>query len=166
MKDLNNLAYDFDLFAEKKEGAKVIDINEIKSRKEDPEVSKTSRNTKSSIGLLASNVRNFLFAAVVVAILCMGIYTRSEITEVQAEIENAKTEIAVLDSEKTRLEMEIEASLSVQNIEADAAAMGMQKQEKAQTSYIVLSDEDSAEVLTDEEEEGFVESLKAMLGIE
>jgi len=166
MKDLNNLAYDFDLFAEKKENAKVIDINEIKSRKENPEVSERSRNARSSIGLLASNVRNFLFAAVVVAILCMGIYTRSEITEVKAEIENAKTEIAVLDSEKTRLEMEIEASLSVQNIEADAAAMGMQKQEKAQTSYIVLSDEDSAEVLADEEEEGFVESLKAMFGIE
>lgn len=92
----------------------------------------------------------------------MGLYTRGRITEIKSEIEKTKSAIETLKSEETRLNMEIEASLSVKNIEREAESMGMQKQEREQTSYLVLDQADEAEVLTEEDVTLFGR-LKALL---
>lgn len=158
MRQQNNLAYDFELFSEKK--SNVIDINEVRARQE--KINEQRRSNEKVVWSVAAFVRNFVLVSFVIGVLCMGIYTRGEITEIKSEIEQTKTQIEALKSEETRLNMQIEAALSVKNIEAEAQMMGMQKQEKAQTSYLVLDSVDEAQVIG-AQEQTLLEKLKVLL---
>lgn len=158
MREQDNLAYDFDLFTPKKEN--IIDLDRV--REHQPEQRKHPGSAPAKAVNLLAFLRTFTLVAFVVGILCMGLYTRGQITEMKSEIEKTKSAIETLKSEETRLNMEIEASLSVKNIENEAASMGMQKQEKAQTTYLVLDQADEAEVLTADDETLFGK-LKALL---
>lgn len=158
MREQDNLAYDFDLFTPKKEN--IIDLNRARAN-QPQQKRKPDAAPEKSVHLLKF-LRNFALVAFVVGILCMGLYTRGRITEIKSEIEKTKSAIETLKSEETRLNMEIEASLSVKNIEREAESMGMQKQEREQTSYLVLDQADEAEVLTEEDVTLFGR-LKALL---
>ena len=154
----NNLAYDFEMFSQKKEN--IIDINEVRARSK--KINEQQRSNAKAAWSMAAFVRNFVLVAFVIGVLCMGIYTRGEITEIKSEIEQTKTQIEALKSEETRLNMQIEAALSVKNIEAEAQMMGMQKQEKVQTSYLVLDSTDETELI-DTHEQTLLEKLKVLL---
>lgn len=86
-------------------------------------------------------------AGIVLFMLSFNIYTRAEINDVQAQIEDAKATIEELDSEKTMLQMKMENIISYSNLEQEAHRLGMQKKTKQQIHYFNSSDSDSAEII-------------------
>ena len=86
-------------------------------------------------------------AGIVLFMLSFNIYTRAEINDVQAQIEDAKATIEELDSEQTMLEMKMENIISYSNLEQEAQRLGMQKKTKQQIHYFNSSISDSAEIV-------------------
>ena len=63
----------------------------------------------------------------------------------RSEINELNEEIVELESESTRLSVEMERKISVTNLEEAAEALGMQKCEKSQVTYIQTNNTDTAE---------------------
>jgi len=156
----DNLAYDFELFAPKK--SKILEINTEKDDAQEEKVLEAHEGAKVGGLKLLNTVKNVLCATFVLSMICMLIYSRSEISEVKDQISTTETEIDTLISEETRLKMEFEKSISLTNIEEEARALGMKKQESGQTSYLMVSDKDKVEVLVSEDESVFAK-LKTFL---
>ncbi len=148
-----NLAYDFELFEDKKNNIVNIEESEafVKNR--------AQKNAEAKKAAARSKAINLILIGIVIAILCAGLYTRGLITEVKDEINTVKKEISTIDSNIVRLEMELESAVSFETLAEDAQKLGMRPKEKAQTIYITLNSEDKAEVLS-LEEDSFMDSLK------
>ena len=65
---------------------------------------------------------------------------RIAINEVNAEIKAIQTEINELDSEYTKLSVDFNRIISYQNLEEEAAKLGMRKMDKSQVVYIRVND--------------------------
>ncbi|MGN1080826.1 MAG: hypothetical protein ACI4QV_01930 [Acutalibacteraceae bacterium] len=150
-----NLAYDFEMFETKK--TKVVSIEQSESFKKET-AEQLSAEKKERI---KDRLTNILLIAFIIAVLCAGLYTRGQITEVNDQINKVQDEINILENDKVRLEMELESIVSFETLAEDAQALGMQPKEKTQTVYITMNNEDKAEVLS-EDEPTFAESLKAI----
>lgn len=148
-----NIAYDFELFEEKKNN--IVNIEESEAFVEN----RAKKNEDARKAAVRSKAINLILIGIVIAILCAGLYTRGLITEVKDEINTVKKEISTIDSNIVRLEMELESAVSFETLAEDAQALGMRPKEKAQTIYITLNNENKAEVLS-YEEESFMDSLK------
>lgn len=148
-----SLAYDFELFEEKKNN--IVKIEESRLYRNN----RTQAAAASKKAAVRSKAVNLVLVIAVVGILCAGLYVRGQITEVNDEINTVKKEIATLESDIVRLEMELESAVSFETLAEDAKALGMQPKEKSQTIYITLNSEDKAEVLS-EEDESLFDSLK------
>jgi len=79
-----------------------------------------------------------------VTMICAGIALRVEISEVNSEILSAKSKLAALSGEETRIDMEIEELVSYKNIEEAASLLGMKKLDKSQIVYIRVNEENKA----------------------
>lgn len=144
----DSLAYDFNMFMphntsaapkiepEPKEyaGADIVRIPKRTSQKR-------TRAAKRTVSLSAFAL---LSSALVLFALCGNIYLRLRINEVNSQINDLKSEIEVLDSEKTSLQVELERRISYSNIEVEAAEIGMQKLDKNQVKYIRVNDKNTA----------------------
>ncbi len=135
-----SLAYDFDMFlpAEKRERKEdnVIKMPKSATRKKSARRAATRRLSVSAFAVLASI---FLLAA-----LCGNIFFRIRINETDAKINQVKSELTTLYGEKTACEVELERKISYDNIEVQAAELGMQKMDKSQVRYIRVNDKDTA----------------------
>lgn len=147
----DSLAYDFELFMPRTETSSRAEIVKMPERK----VNKAARRAaKKSVSKTVSIV---LLGTLFVSMICAGIALRVEISEVNSQIVSAKSELAALSGEETRIDMEISRMTSFKNIEEEALALGMRKMDKSQIVYIRVHDGNKAvdgdgNVLTAEKE--------------
>ncbi len=135
----DSLAYDFEMFmprsAEPVRKDNIVKIPQSKQQRH----AKTRAVKRVSASALAVMTTVFVLAA-----LCGNIFLRLQINEVNSKISDLKSEINVLESEKTSLEVQLERVISYSNIELEAAEIGMQKMDKNQVKYIRVNDENTA----------------------
>lgn len=132
----DSLAYDFELFMpkEKKQPATVVKMPEKK-------IKKAKAKAKKRVSSVASVLALSVF---MVAIVCVNIALRVEISEVNSDIVEAKTRYAAVSGEETRLNVEFERMISYGNLEEAAKELGMKKTDKDQIVYIEVNDSDKA----------------------
>lgn len=137
----DSLAYDFEMFAPK--------TRETEKRKDNivvmPKKAAVSKKRKQAASRkLSAPVSAVMVAVFLLAGFCGNIALRLEINEVNAQINDVKTAIAELDSEKTSLEVEMQRRISYANLELEAVQLGMIKPEKENVTYIRVNDTNAA----------------------
>lgn len=131
-----SLAYNFELFMpQEKKKAEVLPMprnkNQAKRR------AKAKSKPKTRLGLIA-------ITAMFLLILCSNLILRAQITATESQIEQINKEIAVLESEAVRMNVEIEKKLSYSNLEQEAYNLGMRKMDKSQVVYIKTNEQNKA----------------------
>ena len=134
----DSFAYNYDIFAPSQK--KKAEIHEYPNN----EV-KTKSKTKKALKDRAILIRNLVISALVVGAVCCSLFLRAEISSMRSEINELNEEVVELESESTRLSVEMERKISVTNLEEAAEALGMQKCEKSQVTYIQTNNTDTAE---------------------
>ncbi len=134
----DSFAYNYDIFAPSQK--KKAEIHEYPV-----ENTKTSSKAKQERADRAILVRNLVISALVVISVCASLFLRAEISSMKTEINAINDEIVELESESTRLSVEMERKISVTNLEAAAVELGMQKCEKSQVTYIQTNNIDTAD---------------------
>lgn len=128
----NSLAHDYDMFMPKqpKTADKIIEMpkERIKTRPE--------AKAKPFSRILPVVATVFILGAVF-----GNLFIRAEISKVGNEISAAEAVGEQLESEHTRLSVELEKKTSVGNLEKQAEKLGMQKQERIQMNYIFASEQ-------------------------
>ena len=137
-----NVAYDFSLFEEAPQRAPQSKPNNVIQIPQE----KLERNRRRKLKPFA--VASFLvFTLISLAIVGTMIYSQVQLTELTAEINSKKTELAEAESLYTQLEMKAEAKLSLKKVEEYATQqLGMRKLESYQVEYITLSEGDKVVV--------------------
>ncbi len=132
----DSLAYDFDMFLPRhsNESAKIVKM---------PQKKKTA-SQKRAKAVVSDSVKSIAIITFVLAVICANIFLRVKITEVNTDINKIKAEIVELESENTRLNVELENRLSYQNIEEAAVQLGMKKMDKSQVIYIKTNSANAA----------------------
>lgn len=137
----DSLAYDFEMFMPKKaEQTKSKDNIVVMPKKAESD----RKRRRSAARSLSPSVAVIMCAFFILAGLCGNIALRLQINEVNAEINDMKSAIAELDSEKTVLEVELQRRISYSNLELEAVQLGMKKPAKENVTYIRVNDKDAA----------------------
>lgn len=88
-----------------------------------------------------------VLAGVVLATVFMLIYNQVAITEAANKITGLNKELAALQSDQTRIEMQIENKMSIKKIEEYATEqLGLVKLENYQIKYVDITKEDKIEI--------------------
>lgn len=95
----------------------------------------------------AQAIKLMAIATVLFLVLGFQIYSHVRVEELNRQIETTKSSISVMQSENTRLKMDLNASASLDKVEDYAVnELGMVKVENYQVNYLNLSGGDSVEV--------------------
>lgn len=126
-----NLAYDLSLFENRQRKVKPVP-------KELPRVLPRSR-LRTAVLLMGRVTAGIMVGLV----LSAGIYSRVMLTETVDQLSRAEATLAELQSEQTRLKMQLDSKASIKNIEQYATGtLGLNRAEKYQINYIALSGDD------------------------
>lgn len=88
------------------------------------------------------------------AVMCFALYNRAQLTELTSEVGKAQRALSVLQSESTKLQLSLEGSVSLRNVEEIAQVdLGLVKAEPTQTILLTLSEGDK--VVIEEGDGGF-----------
>lgn len=137
----DSLAYDFEMFAPKTaEKRKTRDNIVVMPKK----AAVSKKRKQAAARRLSAPVSAIMVAVFLLAGFCGNIALRLKINEVNAEINDVKSAIAELDSEKTSLEVEMQRRISFANLELEAVQLGMIKPEKENVTYIRVNDTNAA----------------------
>lgn len=132
----DSFAYNYDIFAPRV--AKKAEILEY------PEKKKKTR-VKANVKVNTELVTKCVIAVLVFAAVCGSLFLRAEISALESKLNSVNNEIVALDSELTRVEVEMERKITYGNLEQAAAELGMQKCEKSQVTYVKINETDTAE---------------------
>ena len=89
----------------------------------------------------------FFAAVIVIGITSLMIVNRVALTEIGEEINAANEDLQILQSENTRLNVELEEKMSLDNIEEKAVnELGLTKMNNYQVQYLNLTQEDKIEL--------------------
>ena len=133
----DSLAHDFELFMPRESKTSKAQIVKMPDRKKSVARKAARRQFSHTASII-------LIGAFIVAMICAGIAMRVEISEVNAQIVDAKKDLAELSGEETRIDMQIEQLMSYKNIEEAATELGMKKMDKSQIVYIRVNDTNKA----------------------
>lgn len=142
---VDSFSHDYAMFMPK-EQRKYDNVIEIDRKNQDRQ--KTAHRTKAR-SVSASKLVTVSLAAVALLLLIVGIFLRVQITEVTSQINAMQTKIERSQAANTELEMQLEAAVSIDNLEQKAQSLGMHKAENYQMNYIAVYDHDN---ITDGEE--------------
>ena len=133
-----SLAYNFELFmpAEKRK-AEVLPMPTVKKQAKKRVKTKNKAVVSSRVGLIA-------ITALFLIMLCCNLVLRAQITSAESEINEINKQIAVMESEATRIGVELEKKLSYSNLEQAAYGLGMRKMDKSQVVYIKTNEQNKA----------------------
>lgn len=117
------------------------DLNaEVIDRKKSISV-KNNRNQKGAA------VKGFLLAMSAMLLLCCFIYAKVQENEVYNSISSTKKEIELLTSENVRMQSELEAKMSMKNVEDYAEnTLGLTKLDQSQIVYMEVQSDNVIEV--------------------
>ncbi len=144
-----NAAYDLTLFEEEE----VYELPKAKSQKNivydiDEERKKRVKPRVNPLTAMLS----FAVSALVILAVAAIIHGQAQLTELNKQIGDAKTELTELESYYTQLQMKVENKLGPSVIEEYAKnTLGMSKTESSQKEFISLSEGDKATVADSEE---------------
>lgn len=136
----DSLAYDFEMFMPKTAPKTNTRDNIVVMPKT---AQKRNAKRRAAARTLSPSVTAIMCAFFILAGLCGNIALRLQINEVNSEINDMKSSIAELDSEKTSLEMELERRISYSNLETEALALGMKKPSKDDVTYIRVNNKNA-----------------------
>lgn len=137
-------------------------------QKKYPKKSTARKTNKKTSQKLKQNKKEHVkvigYLAVVFSILFAISYRNSVIDENFKETQSLKTELATIEKENEQLEVNIESSLNLKNIEEVAKSnLGMQKLDSSKTKYINLPREDYVEPATEkvviQEESNWIQEI-------
>ncbi len=147
-------------------------VSKIKKQEEINKAKKKQEEQKVKNALIAkTKVAVFFKCAILFIIVFFMLFMNSRISESFSQIQNLKFQITELQKANDQLEINIQNSLNLNNVEQKAKELlGMQKLSNKQTSYISLSKKDFVEprtekVIIEEETNWFdnmIEKLKKM----
>jgi len=105
-----------------------------------------------------------MYSILIFAILFAISYRNAQIDENFDKVQNLKAELAAIEKENTQLEVAIESSLNLTNLEQQARSLlGMQKLTNKQTEYVTLPKTDYIEAASEqvviEEEKNVLEKI-------
>lgn len=138
-----------------------IKTNPKKKSKSKPYLLKTKKTSKK-----VNDKPNLLFAmAIVFVMLFIIIYQNSMVNQSFSQLQNLKKQATTLQKENDQLEVNIQNSINLNNIETSAKEiLGMQKLTSAQTVYLNLEKQDyveaTAEAVIIDEETNIIENFK------
>lgn len=137
----DSLAYDFQMFMPKEKPQAVPNDNIIKM----PRQQKKSKSRSKAVSKSFSASTFAVVATIIlVGALCANIVLRISVNELNCNINKAKSELAMKQSESVALQMEYENRISYVNLEAEATALGMRKLNKNQVVYVRVNDKNMA----------------------
>ena len=133
-------------------------------KKANEEVKKKVDNKKQTKSDFRPKVYLFIKFILLFAIVFLIILKNSQMNEAFATIQNLKAQITSIQKENDQLEVSIQNSINLNNIEQAAKEkLGMQKRTNKQTRYINLSKKDYVETKVEEiileEENSFLENI-------
>ncbi len=131
----DSFAYNYDIFMPAKKSAEIIDMPNAKR----------SVKAKAKQKVNTDIVQKVAIGLIVLTAVCASLFLRAEISSLKAQINSVNKEIVELESESTRLAVEIERKVSLENLEQAATELGMQKCSKNQVVYIMTNGCDTAE---------------------
>ena len=140
-----------------------------KKKEIDKEKKKQEEQKAKNVLIAKTKFSVFIKFAILFAVMFFMIYRNSKLSESFSQIQNLKAQITEIEKENDQIEISIQNSLNLNNIEQAAKELlGMQKLNNKQTSYITLSKKDYVEARTEkviiEEEttwiEGIIEKVK------
>ncbi len=139
----DSLAYDFELFMpkqrEEQKSATVVRMPEKTIKKAE------KRKSKARAKLRVSSVASIIvLVGFMVAVVCANIALRVEISELNSDIIDAKSNLAAVSGEETRLSVQLERMASFENLEEAAKELGMKKTDRNQIVYIKINDTNKA----------------------
>lgn len=113
---------------------------------------KVKKNSKHPHVKRASNIGIIVCSIVVTILLFLLIYGKVQVSVLYNQIASEKSAVDILQSENVRMQTEIEANMSLKNVESYAEnILGLKKLEKSQITYIQIQNEDSVEVVETEQ---------------
>lgn len=109
-----------------------------------------------------------IYAIAIFSILFAISYRNAQIDENFDEVQDLKAQLATIEKENTQLEVAIESSLNLTNLEQQAKSLlGMQKLTNKQTEYVTLPKTDYIESASEEviieEEKGLFEAIGSFI---
>lgn len=137
----DSLAYDFELFMPKTKTAEPEKIVKMPQKTASKKKAKAAAKAKYRVSSVASIL---MLVAFLVGVVCLNIALRVEISEVNSDIIDAKSELSAVSGEQTRLMVEFERMVSFENLEEAALTLGMKKTDKSQIVYIRINDNNKA----------------------
>ena len=139
-------AYDFDLFLPAEKRERPDNVTPLPKR-----TPKTKKNTAAGAKTAprrapSKRISSFLAIVFMLGMVCGIIFSRVQISETREQINQASRQLETLEREEVRLNMLIENKAAYQNLEQEAAALGMQKPTAQQIRYIALGGKDKVEI--------------------
>lgn len=111
----------------------------------------------------AKAIQILAFATVFFSVMVFQIYSQVRVDELDREISAVNASINVVESENTRLNMDLDANVSLDKVEEYAQdVLGMVKVEDYQVNYVNLSEGDTVEVSGGKIHTSFWEKLKSI----
>lgn len=138
-----------------------IKTNSKKKNKSKPYLLKNKKSVRKT-----NDRPNLLFTmAIVFIMLFLIIYRNSMVNQSFSQLQNLKKQATSIQKENDQLEVNIQNSINLNNIETSAKEiLGMQKLTSAQTVYLSLEKKDyieaTAEAVIIEEETNIIEKIK------
>ncbi len=145
-------AYDLSLFEE--HPARSLKV--VKPSKKEQKEQRRRQRRQSVLNVAVT----MLVVTAVCAVVGLLIFNRVKITEINDQIIHQQEELEILESETIRLSNELAAQTSAEQVDAYAAANGMQKIDSYQLQYITVDAGDKLE-MANSGEQGFFESIAA-----
>lgn len=134
-----------------------------KSTARRPEVSKQRANNKKLQEEKKKHRRMIMYVVLAFSILFAISYRNAQIDENFEKVQDYKKELAAVEKENSQLELAIESSLNLSNVEQQAKELlGMQKLTNQQIVYVNLEKDDHIESAAESvnlEEEGFFDKV-------
>ena len=133
-------------------------ITEVKKKNNNARNAKKQKETKK---LKFKVIMYLIFAFTILFAIS---YRNAQIDENFNKVQNLKSELAAIEKENAQLEVSIESSLNLTNLEQQARSLlGMQKLTNRQTEYVSLPKTDYIEAASEqvilEEEKGIIETI-------
>lgn len=141
------------------------------SKKQNPKIKevKNKKNTKKQKEEQKLKMKIIMYAIVAFSIFFGISYRNAQIDENFEKLQNLKSDLAAVEKENAQLEVAIESSLNLANLEEQARSLlGMQKLTNKQTEYVNLPKTDYTEAASEqviiEENAGFLKTIGKYLG--
>lgn len=147
-----------------KKQVKTASKNKIAPKNTKTTKQKQEENRKQKILVAKTKFMIFVKSVLIFAILFFILFRNSQISEAFSKIQGLKSDITAIQKENDQLEINIQNSMNVNNIEQSAKELlGMQKLTQKQIIYINLPKKDYVEYRTEEviveQEKNFFENI-------